>query len=275
MNQPSKARLRDWLPPAIVRRVRQFRGMGNRFEGDYSSWDEANAHCSGYDAGEILDKILAATLKVKCGEAVYERDSVVFDQIEYFWPVTSGLMWVAARNNGRLNVLDFGGSLGSSYFQNRKFLKALSHVSWNVVEQPHYVDAGQLHIQSEELRFFKTIEECLADNQPNVVMLSSVLQYLEDPGEIIKCLTAAKATCLIVDRTPFTILKQDKILVQKVPASIYSASYPMWVFSMEKYLRLLESDWHLITQWQNTEGSVISTAGLEFSFQGMLLELRQ
>ena len=184
-------------------------------------------------------------------------------------------MWVAARNNGRLNVLDFGGSLGSCYFQNRKFLKALSHVSWNVVEQSHYVDAGQLHIQSEELRFFKTIKECLADNQPNVVMLSSVLQYLEDPEEIIKSLTAAKATCLIVDRTPFSILNQDKILVQKVPASIHSASYPMWVFSIEKYLRLLEPDWHLIAQWQNTEGSVISTAGLEFSFQGMMLDLRQ
>mgnify|MGYP001500873774 CR=1 FL=1 len=48
---------------------------------------------------------------VKNGEAVYERDLVLFDYIEFYWPVLSGVMWVAARNNGRLNVLDYGGSL--------------------------------------------------------------------------------------------------------------------------------------------------------------------
>ena len=59
----------------------------------------------------ILGKVLEATLKVKNGEAVYERDLVLFDHIEFYWPVLSGLMWVAARNNGRLNVLDYGGTL--------------------------------------------------------------------------------------------------------------------------------------------------------------------
>jgi putative methyltransferase (TIGR04325 family) len=37
--------------------------------------------------------------------------------------------------------------LGSSYFQNRKFLQSLPDVRWNVVEQPHYVDAGRKYIE--------------------------------------------------------------------------------------------------------------------------------
>ena len=73
-------------------------------------------------AQDILDKVLAATLKVKQGQAVFERDSVLFDEIEYSWPLLAGLMWAAASNGGKLNVLDFGGALGSSYYQNRKFL---------------------------------------------------------------------------------------------------------------------------------------------------------
>ena len=63
-----------------------------RFEGSYPTWQDANAQCNGYTSKEILEKILVATLKVKKGEAVYERDSMIFDQIEYSWPVVSVLM---------------------------------------------------------------------------------------------------------------------------------------------------------------------------------------
>ena len=38
---------------------------------------------SGYDSQLILDKVLTSTLKVKNGEAAYERDSVLFDEIQY------------------------------------------------------------------------------------------------------------------------------------------------------------------------------------------------
>ncbi len=120
-----RALARDWFPPAVVRLIRRGRGPqqdgGLRFEGDFATWEEASAQCAGYDAEDILAKVLAATLKVKSGEAACERDSVLFDDIEYAWPVLAGLMWAAARNGGKLNVLDFGGALGSSYFQNRKF----------------------------------------------------------------------------------------------------------------------------------------------------------
>ena len=68
------------------------------FEGSYSTWQEADALCNGYDNMEILEEELSATLKVKNGEAVYERDSDIFDHIEYSWPVLTGLMCAAAQN---------------------------------------------------------------------------------------------------------------------------------------------------------------------------------
>jgi putative methyltransferase (TIGR04325 family) len=77
------------------------------FEGSYSTWQEADVLCNGYDNMEILQKILSATLKVKNGEAVYERDSVIFDQNEYSWPVLTGLMCAVAQKSGCLKVLDF------------------------------------------------------------------------------------------------------------------------------------------------------------------------
>ena len=206
----------DWCPPICLRLFRQFRkGDSLSFEGDYSTWFEASVNCTGYDAEEILAKVLAATLKVKHGEAVFERDSVLFDQIEYVWPLLSGLMWAAARSGGRLNVLDFGGALGSSYFQNRRFLQTLPDVRWNVVEQSHYVDAGRAHIEDEKLRFYKSIDECLTVNQPNVILLSSVVQYLESPTDLIRELNRVGALCLIFDRTPFSLNREDKLVLPK------------------------------------------------------------
>ena len=88
------------------------------FEGRYSTWQEADALCIGYDNMDIFEKVLSTILKIKNGEAVYERDSVIFDQIEYSWPVLTGLTCAAAQNYGCLKVLDFGCSLGSSNLEN-------------------------------------------------------------------------------------------------------------------------------------------------------------
>ena len=270
-----KALAHDWLPPVLVRWFRHVRGGEIRFEGDFDTWGEANRHCSGYDAEEILDKVLASTLKVKNGEAAAERDSVLFDQIEYAWPVLSGLMWTAARSGGKLNVLDFGGALGSSFFQNQRFLQSLSDVQWCVVEQEHYVEAGRSFIQDTQLRFYKTIKECLVENQPNVILLSSVLQYLESPAELINEVHKVGALCLIVDRTPFSLQGRDKLVVQKVPASIYSASYPMRIFSLFEFEKLLSSNWSIVASNLSLDGRVRIANDFEFSFQGMLLESRR
>lgn len=270
-----KIMARDWLPPALIRLLRLVRGGGIRFNGDYATWEEASAHCTGYDAEEILAKVLDATLKVSRGEAAFERDSVLFDENEYAWPVLAGLMWAAARNGGKLNVLDFGGSLGSSYFQNRKFLLGLPEVRWNVVEQAHYVEAGQAQIQDEQLRFYKTISECLVENKPNVVLLSSVMQYVESPFDLVAELGKVGATCLIIDRTPFALNKKDKLVIQEVPSAIYSASYPMWIFSLPVFKQLLDKDWSLVSSTISPEGNVQTGNGFEFTFQGMLLETRR
>ena len=265
----------DWLPPALVRRVQYSRRGGIRFEGDFPSWEEAGSHSTGYDADDILAKVLNATPKVSRGEAAFERDSVLFDQVEYAWPALSGLLWVAARNSGRLNVLDFGGALGSSYFQNRKFLQTLPDVCWNVVEQAHYVEAGRTNIQSEHLRFFNSIEECLLFTRPNVILLSSVLQYLKAPFDILETLSSIDVDAMIIDRTPFSTNRNNRLMIQRVPPSIYTATYPMWVFSQSHFMKMLSAHWHLIASNLSPEGHVYSKNGFNFSFQGMLLESRR
>lgn len=230
------------LPPIIIDFIRSFLFSRYGWHGNFKSWEEAKKRTTGYDIPLIVEKVRKALLKVKKGESVYERDSVLFDEIEYSWPVLSGLLLAAALDKGKLSVLDFGGSLGSSYFQNKKFLRQFSFVSWNIVEQPHFVDVGKKYFEDEVLHFYYDIEECVRNQKPNILLLSSVLQYIEKPYEMLERLLSFKFPFVIVDRTSFHTKPRDRITIQKVPPWIYEASYPCWLFDEGRFVSFFQDN---------------------------------
>jgi len=259
-------------PPLLMQLYRSLRSETRKgiygLTGDYSSWDKAVQSSTGYDNEIILEKTRASLLKVKNGEAVYERDSVLFDKIEYSWPLLAGLMWVAARCGGTLNVLDFGGSLGSTYFQNRVFLSRLPCVRWNIVEQSRHVEIGKASFEDDCLRFYSDTAGCLADTKPNVVVLSSVLQYLESPYTVLGQILGLSCGCVIIDRTPFWAGPTDRLCVQSVPPDIYPASYPSWIFSRPRFHSSLPKDWQPIVMFDNPD----RLAGpVDFAYQGVII----
>ncbi|RME57500.1 methyltransferase, TIGR04325 family [Candidatus Parcubacteria bacterium] len=226
------------MPPvlwSVASRLRGSRGVS--FQGDYPSCEAAERAAGGYDAPAILEKVRQAALKVKRGEAVFERDSVFFCHEEYRWPTLACLLRIAAENGGRLRVVDFGGSLGSFWFQHRKHLLGLKDVRWTVVEQPHYVACGREEFQDETLRFAGTLEEA---GPADAIFCSSVLQYLPDPYEWLKRLAESDIRWLLLDRTPFIEADRDRLTVQHVPPSIYPASYPAWFFSRRRFGEALQ-----------------------------------
>ena len=240
---------RNWLPPVMANALKRWRKRGIRFEGQYSSWEEAASLTDGYAQGDIVSKVLESTLKVKTGEAVFERDSVLFDKIVYSWPVTAGLMLAAARHEGKLDVLDYGGALGSHYFQNRKFLDALKSHRWNVVEQAHYFEMGKRHLEDGALHFYQELDACLEEVTPNVVLASSVLQYLPNPLQALSALAAVGADVFILDRTPYILDERTAtIRVQRVPESVYQASYPCWFLEENQVIFTLEQSGYLLLE---------------------------
>jgi putative methyltransferase (TIGR04325 family) len=260
--------MKDWFPPAILRGVCHLRSNEIRFEGNYKTWEEAAALCTGYDSELILDKVLAATLKVKCGEAVFERDSVLFDEIQYSWPVAAALMLAGARNNGNLHVLDFGGSLGSSYFQNKKFLSKLRKISWSIIEQSNFVEIGRKQISDGVLNFCADIDECYEKYSPNLVLLSGVLQYLTKPYDVLENLAKNQVSLIVIDRVPFSNDSFEKIKIQYVPEKIYSASYPCWFLSRDKFIqKMLSLNYHLIESFD-----ALDKLSNQAKWQGLIFE---
>jgi putative methyltransferase (TIGR04325 family) len=261
---------RELVPPLVARAISRRDDRNIRFT-EMRDWAEARAASSGYDDPAILDKVAAATRKVLAGQAEYERDSVLFDRIEYAWPVLAGLLWAAAGNGGRLSVIDFGGSLGTTYFQNRKFLRNLD-VRWNVVEQPHFAARGRAEFEDDRLRFHESVDAARSAGAPDVVLFGGSLQFLERPYEVLEGVTRLPHGVMILDATPFSELDDDRVCVQHVPASIYAASYPSHVFSRAKFGRWLQAHgWTALETFGSLGGAFKADRGLRFAFEGTLL----
>jgi putative methyltransferase (TIGR04325 family) len=235
-----------------------YRGLtDNRvYSGNYKTWEEARKTCDGYDSDLILNKVRDALLKVKNGEAVYERDSVLFDKVHYSWPLLAGLLWVASRNGNRLNLVDFGGSLGSSYFQNRKLLAHLHELKWNIVEQTKFVECGKRYFEDEHLKFYYAVDDCLKEQHADTILLSSVIQYLEKPYDLLNDVKRKGFKYIIVDRTAFLDTGDDRITVQKVPPEIYQSSYPAWFFNRARFLNFFSETYELIVEFDALAGTI-------------------
>jgi putative methyltransferase (TIGR04325 family) len=218
-----------------------------------------------------LERVKASATKVKEGKAAYERDGVIHDKIGYSWPVLACLKNVALQNDNRLHLLDFGGSLGTSYFQNREFLKTLS-LKWYVVEQKHYVDCGKREFENEHLKFEYAIEDVPKENI-NCLLISGSFQYLESPEEYIKKFKHHGFKYIIFDRTSF-IDDKTRLTIQKVPASIYPASLPCWFFNEQEFLSKFLDQYELVADFDSTDGSTWSSDNKKMYWKGFFFKLR-
>ena len=258
-----KQTLKKILPDPVSRKIT---GLFYGWHGNYSGWSEAKEKCEGYGSVSILETVSASAAKVRDGKAVFERDSVIFDEIQYSFPVLAGLMWIAAQNKGNLNIIDFGGSLGSSYYQNKKFLDTLQEVNWCVVEQPDFVSAGLKSFSTERLHFFNNIEDCISQYHIHAVLLSSVLPYIEEPYNVLQSISEAGIENIIIDRT-FYIKGADRITIQKVHPLIYKADYPCWFFNRSKFLDFFSGHYDLILEFDAMDKTNLRSESKGFIFR--------
>lgn len=147
-------------------------------------------------------------------------------------------------------MLDFGGSLGSTYFQNRDILQSLD-VCWHIVEQNNFVELGRKKIP--EISFHKTIDEYLnGGNNPDILLLSGVIQYFDTPYKYLEKLLEAEFRFIIIDRSFFNIEHYDRLGIQYVPPSIYAAEYPVWLLDKNKVIEMVKSQgYRLLDSWES------------------------
>lgn len=271
MSNKLKSLARNWIPSEVLRLLRSRLGYGVSFSGEFSTWELAAAQATGYDAPEILDKVAKATRMVTNGSAAFERDSVLFSEFQYPYPLIAGLLRVAAKHGGRLSVVDFGGALGSTYNQCRNFLADLPEVKWCVVEQAQFVSKGREEFTNDVLTFADSIEDACAAIAPNAIIFSSVLQYLTDPWAILRQASKSCVQTIIIDRTPVVTANHDIIALQTVPKRISSSSYPIRLFTRSSLLNSLDNEYRTLAEFDAIDG-ILGDFSRPVPFKGYILE---
>ena len=207
--------IKSIIPPLLLSLYRRLKNPGNGWVRKYKTWSEAKKNSTGYDDKIIISKVRESMKAVKLALAEYERDSVLFHEAEYNYPLITSLLFSYSKNN-YLSIIDYGGSLGSTYYQNKKYLSNLNNFKWGIVEQKSFFDVGKQQFENNNLRFYDSIEECNKAIEPNTLLLSGVLQYIEEPYVLLKKLLGKQQyDTIILDRTPF-VLGDEYITIQHV-----------------------------------------------------------
>ena len=221
------------VPPILFDFLKKLYNLRFGWTGDYLTWQEAQEKSSGYDSNIILEKVKNATIKVINREYKYERDGVNFNETDLPWPLFTILLKLS-KEHDNLKVCDFGGSLGSTFYQLDSFCEIKQLKKWLIIEQAHFVNTGKEITKNKKLEFTSNLDDINQSFQ--VLILSSVLQYLEKPYDLIRDLLKKNFRYVIIDRTPImnSNLKDEFIIIQEVPNELYSANYPSWILNKSK-----------------------------------------
>ena len=129
------------------------------YSGDYETWSDAYEECDGYESINILETVSNAINKVIKGEAVWERDGYLFYKPKYVYCLCAAILRCALQNENKgVRILDIGGALGSTYFQNRKYLSDVKNIEYVVAEQDNFADYGHQNLESDILKFIRSTD---------------------------------------------------------------------------------------------------------------------
>ena len=220
----------------------------------YNTWQSAENQCDGYATTGILESVVKASRSVAKGDALYERDGVTYRHFAENAHLVSALRHIV-KAEGRFQILDFGGSLGSIYRQHRWFLNDFKDFIWCVVEQKAFVETGKKMFENNKLKFEPSISDAYSHYKPNIALMSNALQRVEHPFDVLDEVAKFNIPYLFIDRTPVIESAENRITCSIFPAKSCHATYPSWLFSEVDFKKKLQKHYRIIEEFDEHEAS--------------------
>lgn len=215
-----------------------------RYLGDYGSWGSARDECKGYDDSVIIDKVINSTRKVLDGDAVWERDSYLFYEPKYVYSICAAILRCAVQKKDQsVRILDIGGALGSTYFQNRVYLEDVK-LEYVIAEQDSFVKYGKSNLENDILKFISSTENYTDYGKFDIILMSASLQYISYFQEIVSKIVSARPHYIILDR--ILVGGRTRICIEEVPKEIYKSSYPVMIYTENEIMEFFGREYELI-----------------------------
>ena len=235
----------EWiLPPKIKTLIRASLSSVIGFT-KVDSWDTAERKSVGYESVSVLTPLLEGTIESRVNLADSKLVTTRYQQVAtaMFFCLSEKRL----RGGKPLRILDFGGGGGDYFYQFQKFVPHIDF-DWTVVETPALAEAMQQKHggESQKIRWVGSIE--MTDEKYDLVLCSSVLQYLEKPFEILEALVK-KSQFVIINRIPLIKTADNFVALQRILTKKKRGSYPAHFFSENSFLETLSAYGSIPMRW--------------------------
>lgn len=239
----------DWLLPPKIKIL--VRAILSRFIGfsAVDSWDTAVSKSVGYEANEVIYPIVQDALQLQ-----HAHETATFTTSRY-QQIASGILYCITQlqknASESIRVLDVGGGGADYYYQLQRFAPQLN-VEWTVLETPALVKAltDETGLKFSNLKWVDSLEK--TEEAYDVVLCSSVLQYLEKPWDMLSNLTK-KSQFIVINRIPLVNAPEHFTAVQRIFIRGKRGSYPAHFFSEERFLNQVTQYGEITMRWHVLE----------------------
>lgn len=213
----------------------------------FANWQTAARQSDGYATVPVLESIVKASQAVAGGDALYDRDGVRYHTFAENGHLINALRHVL-NAEGRFQVLDYGGALGSLYRQHRWFLSDFTDFVWCVVEQKLFVETGQKLFENRKLKFETTIAAAFKAYKPNIAVISHTLQRVEQPFDVLNNIIQLDIPYLFIE-VPTVKAAENRITQSTFPARSCKTTYPTWLFAETEFKEKLQQYYRILNEF--------------------------
>lgn len=231
------------LPPKLLNVILNFKKDGYKWDGNYTTFEEALAKSTGYEANDIIEKTINRGVN-----SIHQSEISIVTEIQL---IASIFICLNHIQKEKVNILDFGGATGGHYRLVKRFISNSVKMNYTVCETQALVKKAASIFSNDELSFIDDLEQYLVV-EPDIVFSSGTLQCLSEPTSIYDKLLNMKPKFIVINRFPTINANKDRLTVQHVPKKIYEGSYPSWFFSKTKWEQIWQKtrNYETIIKWE-------------------------
>ena len=229
--EPLKIGLRGILAPIIGFRVTK-------------NWESAVSGSSGYQSPKTISAIEGSDPVVD--EQTSNRNFLGNRYLQVASAILSGLNPEKLKSGTPIHVLDIGGGLGEYFYLLRNNLPNLKF-EWLILETPALCELAKTkQIATPDVSWTESLID--SSGAFDIVLLSSVIQYVEKPLELIE-MAMQKAPLLIFNRLPLSTNPHNLVCIQRPGLLETKGSYPVHILSEKLFFSYLSARGRIMSRW--------------------------
>jgi putative methyltransferase (TIGR04325 family) len=183
----------------------------------YNTFAEARAACpeGAYEQEQLVEIIFRKTqiFREQCLHDSKTNQSFAGGPASA--PLVTAMAALLGSGQNHWTVVDIGGACGAHYFAIRAFLPLEVKLRWIVVETPALVRRAS-ELGNNELSFSSSLEHTLLQTPaPDLLHSSGTLQYVPEPYQMLRQISASGARYLVLTRLVMTDGQQDFAAIQR------------------------------------------------------------